>query len=153
MYQEKDHANLLAHELVHAALHGSEGEPTRMDGLTSHLRLSHPQMLNITLPLFYAEQIAGPDGDAVATEEAIAFLTGALAAQRKRVYFFIRRQPVVTDVTRDLIWFTEPLLASDVELLIELGLVPEWMSPSALGYVEQELAPDYYDLVRQYAEA
>jgi HEAT repeat protein len=40
---------------------------------------------------------------------------------------------------------------SDVEMLVWLGLVPEWMSPESLGYNEAKINRRYYELVDQYS--
>jgi hypothetical protein len=61
-------------------------------------------MLNITLPLFYAEQLTGSEDTEPATEEALAFFTGVLASEKRAAYFFIKRQTVVTDIVRDIVW-------------------------------------------------
>jgi HEAT repeat protein len=151
MFQEPVFARTLAHELVHATLDGIEEKDALLKEIRPYLESNHPQMLQVTLPLFYAKEMADPQSETIAVEEAIAFLTGSLAAEENHVYFFIRLRPIVTDIMRDVIWLNEPLLSSDVEMLVWLGLVPEWMSPESLGYNEAKINRRYYELVNQYS--
>lgn len=108
-------------------------------------------MFDVTLPIFYEEELAqaGTDGDLLEVEEMLAFFGGTLAAEDTSVAFAMRLKPVVTDLD-DIRTLNEPLLWSDVELLAKLGLIPEWMSPQAMGFDEAEITRRYYDLVHQH---
>jgi len=149
MFQRSVFARTLAHELVHAVLDGVEEKDSLLMGVRPYLASKHPQMLQITLPTFYEKEITGPDSETEIAEEAIAFLTGSLAAEEKKVYFLIR-PPLVTDMS-DITWSNEPLLSGDVELLIRLGLVPQWMSPKSLGYSEDRITERYYEMVDRHS--
>jgi hypothetical protein len=72
---------------------------------------------------------------------------GSLAAEQTRASFLITSRRVVTDLD-DFKFLTEPLFSSDVELLILLGLIPNWMSPKALDYREDKITGRYYEKVK-----
>jgi HEAT repeat protein len=152
MFLEPVLARTFAHELVHAILNGVEEKDPLLDKTLPYLKSAHPQMFRITLPLFYGEGTASSSDDTRKAEEMIAFFTGSLAAENTQVYFFQTPGPLVTDIS-DVVWFNEPLLPSDVELLVQLGLIPEWMSPEMLSYSEDKITRRYFEKVNRYSHS
>jgi hypothetical protein len=43
----------------------------------------------------------------------------------------------------------EVILSSDVEIFADLGLMPDWMRPSQLGYASETIGEDYFRLVKE----
>jgi hypothetical protein len=141
----------LAHEIVHAIL--SEIREDWLDDLVQQLlpqlNIRHPSLYNVTLPIFYADQLVGEHSNKIATEESLSFMVGALAAELDQMHFLMSTRPMPTRVD-DWIFFNEPLLTADVEMLGQLGLIPAWMKPSTLGYGQTTITRKYYDTVRAY---
>lgn len=154
MFTQYPLVNTLAHELVHANLDGWSEKEDALAKLKDFLKATHPDMFDVTLPIFYEEELAqaGTAGDLLEVEEMLAFFAGTLATEDTSVSFFIRLQPIVTELD-DIRTLEEPLLSTDVELLIKLGLIPESMSPQTVGFTESEITRRYYDLVHRYATA
>jgi hypothetical protein len=75
-------------------------------------------------------------------EETLAFLMGPIASEDTRTVApgsFLRNQ--------GLSEISESILASDIELLVTLGLLPECMGRQLLG-AEQEVTFAYYEAAR-----
>ncbi len=150
MFLDMDLDTTLAHELVHANLDGLENKEMVLVEILPYLRAAHPQMFDVTLPIFYEEELkqAGVNGDLLEVEEMLAFFTGSLSAQETQVYFLVRLSPIVRNIN-DVVFYNEPILTEDVALLARLDLIPDWMAPDALDYHEAEITSDYYKKVNQ----
>lgn len=152
MFPHQSHIErTLAHELVHAILDTlpQDDLDTLTQELLPQLKTQHPNLFQITLPLFYAEQLQGERSDETASAESLSFMVGALAAEQTQMYFLASTSPVPTRVD-DWVFFNEQLLSTDIELLVALGLVPEWLRPSALSYEQTSITREYYDKVHAY---
>lgn len=127
----------LAHELVHAHLHsGAAPRGTSLNSAAQYLDRAHPRLYGEVVGDLY-ERL----GSAGRAEEALAFLTGAVASRQTKTeptLGLLRNQGRLS--------ISEPVLISDIHLLIEFGLLPECMEPGESEALDAELTRDFYEL-------
>ena len=128
----------LAHELTHAFMDRVATDPSaRLRSAATYFEASHPRLYGEVVGDLYER--LDSSGRA---EETLAFLMGSIASEDTRTVApgsFLRNQ--------GLSEISEPILASDIELLVSLGLLPECMSPGLLG-MEREVTFAYYEAAR-----
>lgn len=132
-----DLEDVLGHELTHAGLKFTLVPPP----VQSELKDEHPKAW-FSLKRLYSE-------DELLAEELLAFLVGALANAEEHVRFHVRDIPFGENYT--VVEIGERLSVADVETLVSLGLVPDWMGPASLGYQAEHITGRYYDSVRRQA--
>ena len=125
----------LAHELVHAyislVLPNAEGV---LQSAATYFEDVHPRLHGQVVGDLYER--LDRQGQA---EETMAFIVGALAnAQTKTIPTARLLQ------NKGLLRISESVLASDIELLIGLGMLPACMNPEDLGFGGREVVHDYY---------
>ena len=130
----------LAHELAHAYVaRALPGSRSILRSAATYLDEAHPRLFREVVGHLYER--LNSRGRA---EEGIAFITGAIAAGQTKTV-----APARLLQNQGLLSISEPILKSDVELLIDLGLLPECMDPAGLGHDEPELSFTYYDSVQE----
>jgi hypothetical protein len=137
---ESGQTSTLAHELVHAYMDEVEPEPVQKRELAArHFEDSHPRLFGEVLSESYEHLDAR--GRA---EEAMANIVGALAEGE------VSTEPAGAILrSRAVAETSEPILAADVVLLVQFGLLPECMSPDFLGYDLTRITFAYHDLVSE----
>ena len=129
----------LAHELLHAHMDRVVADPeTVLDSAAAYFEEAHPRLHGQVVGDLY--QQLDRRGRA---EETLAFIVGAVAAGQTRTVATGRALQ-----NQGLLSVTEPILTSDLELLLALGLIPPCMDPAALGHSESEVAFAYYESAR-----
>ena len=137
----------LAHELTHAYVHHVLPTPELLLLLAvPHFIEVHPELYGFVIPLFYGELSSKNT-----VEESLAFIMGALADGRTSSVHIIRPK-IVTDVLQIQL-ITVPILSSDVELLIDLRLLPECMSTEQTEFEGKELSRSYFKSVEGACQA
>jgi hypothetical protein len=137
---ETSRTSTLAHELVHAYMDKVAAEANaKLSVAAGHFEEAHPRLYGEVISELYSQ--LDRRGRA---EEALANIVAALAAGETRTVEAVaalRNQ-------RQLAEIAEPILSSDLALLLEFGLLPDCMAPGVLGYEEADVTFAYYDLVR-----
>ena len=135
----------LAHELVHAYMDKVASQPDqKLTVAAGHFEEAHPRLFGRVISELYSQ--LDRRGRA---EEAVANIVGALAAGETRTV----EAAVAVSANRGAAEIAEPILRSDVLLLLGFDLLPECMDPDALGYEEATVSFAYYDLVRESCES
>jgi hypothetical protein len=128
----------LAHELVHAMMDEVlADERAAQRQAQAYLEANQPHLYEGIIGDLY--QSLDPLGRA---EEALAFITGALAAGQPTTV-----APAQLLQNQGLIERSAGLLASDVDFLIGLGILPACMKPASLGYEKPTIDFAYFRLV------
>ncbi len=127
----------LGHELTHAYVDRVLPVPEELLPIAEpYFARNHPKLHGLAVPLFYGEVINQSDvGQRV--EESLAFIVGALANRRSYTTHTI----VLPD---KVLLITEQVLASDIDLLVVLGLLPDCMGTEQTGFTREELLPSYF---------
>jgi hypothetical protein len=129
----------LAHELLHAFMARAMDNPDLvLDSAATYFETAHPRLHGQVVGDRY--QQLDRKGRA---EETLAFIVGAVAAGQTRT---VATASALQN--QGLLSITEPILTSDLELLLELGLVPACMDPAARGHHEREVTFAYYESAR-----
>jgi hypothetical protein len=128
----------LAHELTHAFMDRvATDSSARLRSAAAYFEAAHPRLFGEVVGDLYER--LDSSGRA---EETLAFLMGSIAAEDTRTVApgsFLRNQ--------GLSEISESILASDIELLVSLGLLPDCMGPQLLG-AEREVTFAYYEAAR-----
>ena len=126
----------LAHELVHAFM-DRVPLPRRavLRSASEYFERVHPRLYGQVVGDLYER--LGPEGRA---EESLAFLTGALASRQIKTVASLRLLE-----NQSLLAISEPILNSDIDLLIEIGLLPECMAPQEAQPADAEIGSQYYE--------
>ena len=114
----------LGHELTHAYVDHNLPDGDLLEFMPYFLE-AHPKLFGQVIPLFY-EELANRGDVEGSVEESVAFIMGSLADGRTTTKHIIRPEFPSDDITKYR-FIIEPILSSDVERLIELGLLPECM--------------------------
>ena len=115
----------LGHELTHAYVDRNLPEGDLLEFLPYFLE-AHPKLFGQVIPIFYAELANQGDVEG-SVEESLAFIMGSLADGRTSTKHIIRPEFPSDDITQYR-FIIEPILSSDIERLVELGLLPECMN-------------------------
>jgi len=131
----------LAHELVHAYLDTVvTGKAEVLVTAANYLERAHPVLHGEVVDDLY--QRLGREGRA---EESLAFIVGALAAQQTKT---VATQRLLENPGNLAI--SEAILQSDIDLLVQIGLLPPCMLPNAGA--TGEITQGYYETVAQACE-
>ncbi len=134
----------LAHELVHANLHSVTAAPGALLNLAAqYLDRTHPRLYGEVVGDLY-ERLSS-EGRA---EEALAFLTGAVASRQTKTEPTLRLLQ-----NQGRLSISEPVLISDIHLLIEFGLLPECMEPGEGEALDAELTHEFYESIDEVCSA
>lgn len=129
-----------AHELVHAYMDRVlTNAEERLQEAVAYFDAAHPRLFGEVVGDLY-ERLS-PEGRA---EEAIAFVTGSVAAGQTRTVETARLLQYQGSLD-----IAEPILQSDIELLVGLGLLPSCMAPDDLGFEPHEVTFEFYEAVRE----
>jgi hypothetical protein len=127
----------LAHELVHAMMDEvvpSEQEAQRQ--AQTYLEANQPHLYEDIIGDLY--QPLDPLGRA---EEALAFITGAVAAGQPTTV-----APIQLLQNQGLLERSAGLLSSDIDFLIGLGILPACMQPASLSYDKTTIDFNFFKL-------
>ena len=131
--------SVLVHELTHAYIDRVlPGANARLSAAARYFEDSHPRLYGEIVDELYSQL-----GDAGRAEETLAFLMGSIAAGDTRTVApsrILQNQAAAST--------SEAVLSTDVELLIDLGLLPACMHPGGVGHTAAEITFDYYDDAR-----
>lgn len=128
----------LAHELTHAYLDTVVPDKTEMlTTAADYLERAHPVLHGEVVDDLY--QRLGREGRA---EESLAFITGALAAQQTKT---VATQRLLENTGNLAI--SEAVLYSDIELLVQIGLLPACMLPNE--GTRGEITQAYFEMVEE----
>ncbi len=126
----------LTHDLVHAYM---DRVPTArsalLDSTSEYFGRAHPRLYGKVVGDLY--ETLGPEGRA---EETLAFIAGALASRQTKTVASLRLLE-----NQGLLSIAEPILHSDIRLLIEIGLLPECMAPEGTQLPDSEISFEYYE--------
>ena len=114
----------LGHELTHAYVDHTLPDGDLLEFMPYFLE-AHPKLFGQVISLFY-EELANRGDVEGSVEESVAFIMGSLADGRTSTKHIIRPEFPSDDITQYR-FIIEPILSTDVERLIELGLLPECM--------------------------
>ncbi|MGE0687366.1 MAG: hypothetical protein AB7P33_11500 [Dehalococcoidia bacterium] len=131
----EDATDSLAHELVHAMM--DEVVPNESGAQRQaqvYLEANQPHLYRDIIGDLY--QPLDPLGRA---EEAIAFITGAVAAGQPTTV-----APAQLLGNQNLLERSAGLLTSDIDFLIGLGILPSCMTPASMGYDKRTLDFDFF---------
>ena len=136
---ESSETAVLAHELTHAYIGRVLDAPGDvLAEAADYFETAHPRLYGEVVNDLY-EQL-DRRGRA---EEALAFIVGSVAAgDPKTVAAALLLQ------NRGYLQVSEAVLASDIDLLIELGLLPACMAPAGVGHTGMEIDFPYYEAAR-----
>jgi hypothetical protein len=130
-----DATDSLAHELVHAMMDEVVPDEEAAQGQAEdYLVENQPHLYNDIIGDLY--QPLDPLGRA---EEAIAFITGAVAASQPTTV-----APARLLGNQNLLETSAGLLSSDIDFLVGLGILPGCMKPEDLGYGKRTIDFDFY---------
>ena len=105
-----------------------------LPSIATYFEEAHPRLHGDVVGDLY-EQLDGPGR----AEETLAFLVGAVASRHTRTV-----APARALREQGLHEISEPVLTSDVELLIRLGLLSGCMDPGSLGHRGVEITFGFY---------
>ena len=126
----------LAHELVHAYIDRVPLPRRALLGSASeYFERAHPRLYGQVVGDLY--EALGPEGRA---EETLAFLAGALASRQIKTVASLQLLQ-----SQGLLSISEPILNSDILLLIEIGLLPACMAPQETQPSDAEIRFEYYE--------
>lgn len=125
---------LLAHELTHHFCYENQ-----LDRLGSTFKFAerfsqnYPQLYQAISKVCEEEKIG---------EEGLAILFGAFAdiSQENKKHVLIGEEE------KSYYFFIKTI---DVEFFADIGLIPDWMRPSRLGFKKEYIDASYYDLIRR----
>ena len=148
LWRAADLDKSLGHELSHAYIDRVLPDPDELlRRAMPYFAEFHPRLYGQAIPLFYEELVSQGDIEG-SVEEALAFIVGALADSQTETSHVIVRAESVRSVN-DLRLITEPILSSDVELLIGLGLLPRCMGIEQTEFEGGELPEGYFTSIQR----
>jgi hypothetical protein len=133
---EDSETSTLGHELTHANIDRVLPDAAGVLRTTAdYMDAAHPRLFRDVVGDLY-ERLDRPSR----AEEALAFVMGAIAAGQIKTV-----APDRLLSNQGLATISEPVLKSDIELLVRIGLLPGCMEPAGLGQNGRELGFGYYD--------
>ncbi|RKY36787.1 MAG: hypothetical protein DRP73_02800 [Candidatus Omnitrophota bacterium] len=103
----------------------------------------HPHLISWIIRYYFLSPSAPPE--AKIWEEAMAYLFGIYAEMEDG------KQEFSSSDSDTSFQITIRLKAEDVEIFADLGLIPDWMRPSRLGFTEEYITSEYYRLLEAEA--
>ena len=126
----------LAHELVHAYVRLVLTDPDLvLRSVTPYFEREHPRLLGDIVGDRYEDL-----SPVRQVEEALAFIVGSIASRDSKTIASARLLE-----NQSLLSISEPIFTSDVDLLIDLELLPECMAPERAGFDGAQVTYLYYN--------